>query len=163
MNEILIFLWIWAAMASLSFVEAYVEGRNPWNRRKVGWKLRFGKKKKTKWKKFLGNFLMFKSAEVKIFSGYHFFLFVVMLPLLITLPLVISGWDIRLLGILASAYLSGMVIEDFLYFIVNPCIKFSEWNPKFVNFFAWVKIGKLKLPINYILGVFIAILLYILT
>ena len=43
MNSALIVLLIWASMASLSFVEAYVEGRNPWDRRKLGWKLRLGR------------------------------------------------------------------------------------------------------------------------
>jgi len=92
MNVLLIFAWIYAAMIALSFVEAYVEGRNPWDKRKVGWKLKFGK---------------------FVFSGYHFFLFVIMLPLFFTLPLVIYGWDTKLFGILASAYFSGLVIEDF--------------------------------------------------
>lgn len=40
MNALLIFIWIYAAMIALSFVEAYVEGRNPWDKRKVGWKLK---------------------------------------------------------------------------------------------------------------------------
>lgn len=73
MKTLLIFLWIYLAMIALSFVEAYVEGRYPWHRRKVGWKLIFKKETKTEWKKILGNFLMIKPSEIKIFSGYHFF------------------------------------------------------------------------------------------
>lgn len=44
MNALLIFIWIYAAMIALSFVEAYVEGRNlsfplviyGWDRRLFG-------------------------------------------------------------------------------------------------------------------------------
>ena len=34
-----IFIAIWIAMVALSFVEGYVEGRNPWHHRKLGWKI----------------------------------------------------------------------------------------------------------------------------
>lgn len=81
-----------------------------------------------------------------------------MLPLLVSLPLIIYGWNIKLFGILISAYFSGMVLEDFVYFLVNPAIKFSYWNPEFVNFFSWLKIGDFKVPINYIYGILIAVL-----
>ena len=156
MKILLIFLWIWAAMIALSFVEAYVEGKYLWHRRKIGWKIGSTKERKTKYKKIISNFLQFKPAEVNVFTGYHFYLFIVMLPLLLTLPLIIYGFDLRLLGILISAYLTGLVLEDFVYFLVNPAIKFSDWNPEFVNFTSWIKIGSLKVPIHYITGLLLA-------
>ena len=58
-------------MVALSFVEGYVEGRNPWHHRKLGWKI-----------KLPGGY---------IYPAYHFYLFVIILPLLITLPLIIVG------------------------------------------------------------------------
>jgi len=157
-NARMILVWVWLAMVALSFVEAYVEGRHPWNRRKVGWKLRLGKANNTKWKKVVDDSIMIKPAETHIFSGYHFFLFVIELPILISLPLIIYGWNFELFGILVSAYFSGMVIEDFVYFLVNPAIKFSNWNERFVSFFSWVRVGNFKVPINYITGILIALL-----
>ncbi|WP_406657423.1 hypothetical protein V7O62_02400 [Methanolobus sp. ZRKC2] len=130
MNIYLIFAWIWGAMIATAFWEAYVEGRNAGNRGKFGWKIRFSK-----------NITL---------TAYHFYLFFVMWPMLLTLPLIVNGWDTRLFGILLSAYFSGLVIEDFTWFIVNPVVKFSEWNPKFVNYYPWVKIGKGYLPLMYI-------------
>lgn len=139
MNASLIFIWIYAAMVSLSFVEAYVEGRNPWHLRKVGWKI-----------KLPGGY---------IFSGYHFFLFFVMIPLFLTLPLVVGGWDKRLFGILLSAYCSGMVIEDFVYFIVNPVVKFTEFWSSFTDFYPWIKIkGRKIIPVGYIVGIAFSLL-----
>ncbi len=134
MQPVIIVLWIYAAMCALSFVEAYVEGRNSWNAKKVGWKINLP-----------GGYQ---------FSGYHFFLFFVMLPLFIFLPLAVTGWDITLFGILLSAYLSGMVLEDFVYFIVNPVVRFKEFFTSFTDYYPWIKIkGKKIIPLGYIIGI----------
>lgn len=142
MNIPLIFFWVYLAMIATSFWEAYVEGRNPWDKRKVGWKIRLGK---------------------YVLTGYHFFLFCVMWPLLLSLPLIIYGWDAKLFGILASAYFSGAVLEDFCWFLVNPEIKFlKDFNPQFVDYFPWLKIGKLQIPLTYPLGLLVALLFWVL-
>lgn len=134
MKTLYIFVWIWAAMIALSFVEGYVEGRNPWHHRKLGWKI--------------------KLPKGYLYPAYHFYLFVIMLPLLITLPLVINGWDLELFGILMSAYFSGLIIEDFCYFIVNPAVKFSEFWTEFTDYYPWIKIkGKKIIPQGYVWGV----------
>ncbi len=139
MNTFLIFAIIYAAMVALSFVEAYVEGRNPWDKRKVGWKVNLP-----------GGY---------VFSGYHFFLFLIMIPLLLSLPLVTNGWDNRLFGILLSAYFSGMVLEDFVYFIVNPVVRFREFFSEFTDFYPWIKVsGKKIVPWGYVFGVGMALL-----
>ncbi len=139
MNTLLIFCWIYAAMVALSFVEAYVEGRNPWDKRKVGWKIRLP-----------GGYC---------FSGYHFFLFLVMVPLFLSLPLVIVGWNKRLFGIILSAFFSGLVVEDFMYFVVNPVVKFREFFTDFTDFYPWIKIkGKKIIPWGYVFGIAMAML-----
>jgi hypothetical protein len=138
MNTLLIFIWIYAAMIAMGFWEAYVEGRNPWDQRKVGWKIKFGK---------------------YVLTGYHFFLFIVMLPLLLTLPLVIYGWDWRVFGIILSAYMSGTVIEDFTWFLANPTVRVkNDFNPKFAGYYPWLKIGKFQIPLAYPLGILFALL-----
>jgi len=70
MNAILIFIWIWGAMVAMAFWEAYSEGRNEWDEGKLGWKIKIGR---------------------YYFTAYHFYLFLVMWPLLLSLPLVIYG------------------------------------------------------------------------
>ena len=139
MNTVLVFVWIYAAMIAMSFWEAYVEGRNAWDKNKLGWKIRIGKR-----------FTL---------SGYHFFIFWVMWPLLLTLPFVIYGWDARLFGLIVSAYFSGMVIEDFCWFVVNPAVKLKEFWTSFSDYYPWLRIGKRKIvPWGYILGIAIAVL-----
>lgn len=137
-NPIYIFILIWTAMIALSFVEGYVEGRHPWHHRKLGWK--------------------FKLPGGYVYPAYHFYLFIVMLPCLISLPLVIYGWDTRLFGILVSAYFSGLVIEDFCYFIVNPAVKFREFWTDFTDYYPWIKIrGKKIVPQGYVWGILVSI------
>ena len=139
MRALPIFLTIYAAFIAMSFWEAYVEGRNPWNKRKLGWKIKF--------KKYT-------------FPGYHFYLFVVMLPLLIIgLPLSIVGWNKELFGILLSAFASGIVLEDFMWFVVNPKVKLKEFWTDFSDYYPWIKInGKKILPAGYFIGIAVALL-----
>jgi|TARA_Y100000310_G_C20613572_1_gene779357 hypothetical protein len=139
MNTLLIFIWVYAAMLAMSFWEAYVEGRNSWDKKKLGWKLRLG-----------GDFVL---------SAYHFYIFWVMFPLLLTLPLIAYGWDTRLFGILLSAYFSGMVIEDLGWFVVNPVVKLREFWTDFTDYYPWIKIkGRKIIPWGYVLGIAVAVL-----
>lgn len=139
MKTLEIFAVVWGAMVANSFWEAYVEGRNTMEEGKVGWKIEI-------WKNYY-------------ITGYHFFLFYVMWPLLLSLPLVINGWDKRLFGILVSAFFSGNVLEDFMWFVVNPVVKFAEFRSDFTNHYPWIKIGEVKIiPLFYVFGIAVSIL-----
>jgi hypothetical protein len=139
MNILLIFIWIYAAMISMSFWEAYVEGRKPWDKGKLGWKIRLGNK--------------------FVLPAYHFYVFWVMWPLLLTLPLVIYGWNLGLFGVLISAYFSGMIIEDFGWYVVNPRVKLKEFWTSFSDYYPWIRIkGKKIIPWGYLLGIIAAVL-----
>ena len=138
MNTLLIFIWIYAAMIAMSFWEAYVEGRNAWSKGKLGWNLK------------LGRFTL---------PAYHFFIFWVMWPLLLTLPFIMFDWDARLFGIIVSAYFSGMVLEDFMWYVVNPKVKLREFYTSFSDYYPWLRIsGKKIIPLGYVLGIAVAVL-----
>jgi len=81
-----------------------------------------------------------------------------MFPALLSLPLVVNGWNTKLFGILLSAYFSGMVIQDFMWYVVNPVVKLRELNTDFANYYPRVKIGKIKIPVFYFIGLGIAVL-----
>ena len=139
MNSLLILIWVYAAMIAMSFWESYVEGRNPWDKRKLGWKIKLGNK--------------------FVLPAYHFYVFWVMWPLLLTLSFIIYGWNSRLFGVLISAYFSGMVIEDFGWYVVNPKVKLKEFWTGFSDYYPWIRInGKKIIPWGYLLGVIIAVL-----
>lgn len=141
MNTFLVFFWVWLAMAANSFWEAYVEGKDAWNKGKVGWELRVGKYTVT---------------------AYHFWLWWVMWPLLLLLPIVAYGWNTHLFGVLLSAYASGMVLEDFLWFVVNPVVPLKNWNPHWAYYYPWLIIGRFRLPLMYVIALAVALLSWLL-
>ena len=139
MNILMIFICIYGAMVAHAFWEGYVEGRNVGHKGKLGWKIRIGKS--------------------FIFTAYHFWLFYIMYPLLLSLPFVIYGWDYILFGVFVSAYFSGLVIEDFLWYLVNPVVKIRrDFNSKFAEWYPWIKIVNIEIPLFYILSLLIAFL-----
>ena len=138
MKTLLIFLWIWGAMIATAVWEASVEGRNAWDQGKLGWKVRMGK--------------------YVVLTQYHFALFGVMWPLLLTLPFIMYGWDTRLFGMVVSAFTSGAVIEDFMWYVFNPVVKVSELKTDFASYYPRVSIGKWKIPLNYFTGIGVAVL-----
>ena len=139
MNILLIFILVYAGFIAMSFWESSVEGRNAWDKGKYGWKIKIGK--------------------YVILTKYHFFLTYVMLPSFLALPLVTYGWDIRLFGVLLSAASSGIVIEDFFWYVLNPKVKFKEFFSSFSDYYPWIKInGRKIIPRFYILSILIAFL-----
>ena len=138
LQTLIVFALVWGAFIASGFWEAYVEGRNAWDKGKLGWKIR------------IGSFVL---------SGYHFFLFIVMYPALLALPFVFTGWNTKLFGIMVSAYASGVIIEDFVWYLVNPAVRFKEWFTSFSDYYTWIKFGGRKIiPLGYIVYLGIAIL-----
>lgn len=137
-QAILVFVLIWGALIASGFWEAYVEGRNAWDTGKHGWKIGSG---------------------AFILTGYHFFLFWVMYPLLLALPFVFTGWNLKLFGIVVSAFATGVIWEDFTWYLVNPVVRFSEWFTPFSDYYPWVRIGGKKIvPAGYVAGILVALL-----
>lgn len=123
----LIFIWIIFAFVSAAFWEAYAEGENVGASQQCGWTIKIGKYK---------------------IKAYHFWLWYVMMPMLLILPLLVD-FSFSLLGTIISGFCIGSVAEDFLWYVVNPKYPFKKWNPKDVNCWPWWGIGKFKLPYFY--------------
>ena len=138
MNIVLIFIWVWLAFLAAAFWESSVEGRNAWAKKSIGWKIKITKK--------------------NTLTKYHFFVNIMGIFAL-TLPLIIYGWDIQLFGILVSAYFTGIIIEDFSWFVVNPKVKFKEFFSSFTDYYPWLKFkGRKIIPLLYIFNIIIALL-----
>ena len=137
MNTLLIFIWIIAAFICMAFWEAYVEGKHPWAKKALGWRKRITKR--------------------YVLTAYHFWVNL-MFAFLISLPLVVYGWNSELAGVLISAGVIGLIVEDFLWFIVNPFWNLKKFNSKAVYWYHWIKIGKFEIPWGYVIGIAIAVL-----
>lgn len=137
MLELEIFFIILAAFVLMAFWEAYAEGEAGGAARSVGPQF-----------KFLG-------LKVK---AYHLVLFALYIPLLLSIALV-GRFSWHLFKYISAGYFFGLVLEDFLWFVVNPKWPFKHWNPQYVTWYAWWKMGKLALPSFYLPFIIISILL----
>jgi len=135
---LLVFFCIWTALIASGFWESYVEGRNAWDKGKLGWRIN------------IGSFVL---------TGYHFYLFWIMYPALLALPFAVVGWNTKLFGVMLSAYTTGMVLEDFTWYVANPAVAFREWFTDFSDYYPWIRIGGRKIiPTLYVGGVAVALL-----
>lgn len=137
MNIFLIFLWIILGFVSMSFWEAYVEGKYPWAGRQVGWKIKMTK-------------------HISL-TAYHFWVYI-MFIFFLGLPFLIEGWDTKLFGIILSATCLGLIVEDFLWFIINPFYSLKKFNPKDVYWYPWLNLKIISIPVPYIASISVSVL-----
>lgn len=114
---------------ALAFAEGYVEGKYGWAARSYGWKLNIFKRKLT---------------------AYHFWMWIILLPMVLMLPIVVYGFNYKLFWILTSSYFLGAVVNDFAWYVVNPKVKLKDLNPKFAKWYNWWNIFGFKIPDFYI-------------
>lgn len=137
MSVILIFIWVAIAFIIMSYLEKTIEGPNAWAKKSYGWK--------------------FKISKNLSITEYHltFWTFILMLGFL---PFIIYGFNLKLLGILISAFAVGFIVEDFFYFVVNPYWGLKNFNKRNAGWYPWLKIGRFQIPLSYIVGIALAIL-----
>ncbi len=139
-NDFILIVYLWFAFVAISFWESSVEGRNAWDKGKVGWKLRVGKYILT--------------------TRYHFWVYV-MVILFLGLPFLLYGWDRHLLGVLLTGFFSGWVVEDFFWYVLNPVVKVRELNTKFASYYPRINFILFKIPLFYFIGLILAAISYI--
>jgi len=140
MNFVFTFFYIMFIFIAIAFYEAYMEGPYGWAEKQYGWTVNFGFRKLT---------------------AYHFWSWLVMLPLFLFLPLVIFGFDKIIFWFLIGSYFIGTVVNDFTWFIINPHFPLKNFNSKKVWWFKWIKLGKFEIPDFYIPYLVIGILIYL--
>lgn len=140
MQDWIIIVYVWLAFIAMSFWESSAEGRRPWVKGKVGWKLKVGK--------------------YVVLARYQFWVWV-MLIMLFCLPFLIYGWNKHLFGLLLAAFFSGLVVEDFFWYVVNPVVKVRELNTDFANYYPRFSFGRIKIPVLYFVGIILATVSYI--
>ena len=132
LKEVLIFLVVQLAMISWSFWEAYMEGDTGWKWNPKWWRINL--------------------PSGYTYTAYHIWAFWIFAPLVfIVLPLVAAGFSLRLFWLLLSAYLFGSILEDFMWFVVNPSYPFAKWNPRDTKWYPWITLGRFSLPMSYVI------------
>jgi hypothetical protein len=89
----------------LALWEIQIEGKNGWAGNLPCWRIEKG------W--------LVKLWGGRPFTGYHFFLNFFML-LFVHMPLFFTVWNLRLESLLLGFFVGIWLIEDFLWFVLNP-------------------------------------------
>ena len=77
---------------------------------------------------------------------------------LLLVPLAASGWSTRLFGLLISLGFIGIMLEDFLWFVINPKYSLKKFNSKDAYWYPWIKIGKFEMPVIYAICFLVSLL-----
>jgi hypothetical protein len=98
-----------AFMILLSFLlalwEIQIEGKDGWAANSPGWRIEKG------W--------LVKISGGRPITGYHVFMTLFLIAI-IHLPLFFISWSWRLESLLIGFYLGMLLVEDFLWFVLNP-------------------------------------------
>jgi hypothetical protein len=98
-----------AFMVFMAFIlanwEIQIEGKDGWAAKSPGWRLEKG------W--------LVKITGGRPITGYHFYM-TIFLVAVVHLPLFFTSWSWRLECLLIAFYVGMVLLEDFLWFILNP-------------------------------------------
>lgn len=141
-----IFLLIVMAFFFSTFWEIAVEGPNGGASSQYGWRINTG---------------FGKSIYL---TQYHFFLWYVSIPMFLIIPLIITGFDKKLISIIFLGYFVGSIVEDFSWVAFNPYFGLSKFSPEYITWFPWLDLGFAKISILYIIwsiGAFVSLITFL--
>lgn len=139
------FIFCFISSVLLALFEIQTEGKHGWAKKLPTWKKSF---------KFLDAFPGFRGP----ITGYHVYLFTMIL-FLIHLPFLFFRWDLRTEVIILSAFTMIAMMEDFLWFILNPHYGIEKFREKNVSWHEdWVG----PVPLQYIYVFIIWVVLFLL-
>jgi hypothetical protein len=85
--------------------EIQIEGKDGWAAKAPGWRIQNG------W--------LMKLSGGRPVTGYHFYMTIFLIAL-VHLPLFFTPWNWRLESLLLGFYVGMVLVEDFLWFLLNP-------------------------------------------
>ena len=89
----------------LAWWEIQIEGKDGWAAKSPGWRINTG-------------WIMRVTGGLPI-TGYHLFMTIFIISI-VHLPLFFINWSWRLESLLIGFYVGMVLIEDFLWFVLNP-------------------------------------------
>jgi hypothetical protein len=141
----LLFLLLWIGLLGLFFAmtEIQIEGSHGWAANLPTWRIEKHPLLDIFW-------------EGKPMTGYHVWVFTFMAAVF-HLPLVMAGrFSLRLEARCAGSVMLFWVVEDFLWFALNPAFGLGKLAPRFA---PWHKAWFLGLPVDYTIFGSIGVLL----
>jgi hypothetical protein len=141
-------LLLWVCLLGLMFaqVEIQIEGPAGWAANLPTWRLDGS---------WLNGFWGGKTI-----TGYHVWVFSFM-ALMFHLPLFVAGtWSLRLEARILGCIMVFWIVEDFLWFVLNPAFGPDLFNPISV---PWHKHWVVGMPVDYVLSLAIGFVLLVLS
>ena len=136
-----IFILIQLIMIGFAYSEAVLEGKEGWAKDRKCWR--------------------FKISKNHDYTSYHLITYYFVFPLaIIILPQVLAGFSWNLTWLLFGSYLTGTILEDFMWFVFNPERPFSKWNPVDTYWYPWIRISRISIPLAYLVKLIAAILIF---
>lgn len=134
----IIFLFIAAILAAKA--EIQIEGKDGWAQNLPTWRFQIKSR------------YIFLNREI---TGYHIFFFSLVLFLPHTIFLFIL-WSLKIELAIIGFYLMFTVLEDFMWFILNPNYRFKKFNAQSIK---WHKKWLFGVPFDYWISMPIGIFL----
>ncbi len=137
---ILLFLWVVLLALFFAKVEINIEGDAGWAASLPTWRIE-------------DHWLLDIFWGGRPMTGYHFWIFTFMI-LAFHLPvLMVKRWSLRIEARIIACLELFWMVEDFLWFVLNPAYGISKFNPENIS---WHKNWFLFMPVDY--WVFIVIM-----
>jgi hypothetical protein len=97
----------------LAWWEIQIEGKDGWAAKSPGWKIEKG------W--------LIRLTKGMPITGYHVFMTIFMISI-VHLPLFFTSWSWRLESLLIGFYVGMVLVDDFLWFVLNPYYGFINFR-----------------------------------
>lgn len=140
-------IYIFILALILAILEVQIEGAHGWAKNLPTWRAKPNKWYAKIYKKITGD---------KDLTGYHLCLFSFIFVLFHSLFFFGIKWNIMMEIKIISLFILFMIIEDYLWFVVNPYFTVKNFQGKHI---IWHKKWFLKLPLGYWIGVLISFFL----
>ncbi|MBI2021963.1 hypothetical protein HYS93_03775 [Candidatus Daviesbacteria bacterium] len=142
-----LFIWVVTLAFFVAKVEIQIEGKDGWAKNLPTWR----------YKNWLTRIFL---GDLEI-TGYHLWMFSLILFLL-HFPFVLDNyWNLNIELKILAIFLFFIIIEDFLWFVLNPAFGLRKFKPKYI---PWHKdwTGGL-IPTSYLKSITVGIALLILS
>lgn len=131
---LLLMLWISVLGLFFAMVEIQIEGASGWAASLPTWRIE-------------SHWLLDIFWGGRPMTGYHAWVFSFM-ALVFHLPIFISGqWSLKLEARIIGSVMLFWIIEDFLWFVLNPAFGLAKFQPQFV---PWHKQWLGVVPTDYV-------------
>ena len=138
------FAFVFLLTVNFALLEINIEGAEGWARKLPTWVLDSEKVLEKVLRVFGG----------RPMTGYHVLILFYILPFLLHFPVFFTPWSLQKEFVVIGTYFLLLVLEDFLWFVLNPAFGLKNFNKEKI---WWHKNWLWRVPDTYIGGILLSI------